>query len=351
VIAWRSTWAAMAFALAGASGCSAILGLDDPFDGPDTIEEAPLDGAVTRDSAIATTLDAPADVLLEASDADADGSARDAAPACDPTKPFGVPALVAGTDLNTAADEGTPRLSPDERTLYFWSNRNDGGAGPTRIYVATRSSSTEAFGAPTLLSPPGASWNEASPTVSADGTTLVFESDHLTGARGQLFVATRAADGGSFGLPALLANVNSALEEATPYLRPDRQELYFTADHGDGMNLYRALLQSDGSYGNPGAVTELSSSSDEYSTCVSSDDRMIVWGSKRSDIQNYGDFDIYVANRANAADGFGSLSNAGQAVNSPALDLPGWISPDGCSLYMESERSGQRDLYVARRLQ
>jgi Tol biopolymer transport system component len=209
---------------------------------------------------------------------------------------------------------------------------------------------SDPFGEPSLLSVVSSSASEASPTVTANGATLVFESDRLGGTNGQLFVATRGSLAASFGAPTLLANVNATSDEATPYLRPDGQMLYFSSNRGGaGMDLYRAALQPNGSFAGPAPIVELNSGADEYSPCVSHDDLTVFWGSKRTDLQGYGDFDIYIAERVSASDGFASIANVGHAINSPALDLPGWVSPDGCALYMESERGGQRDIYVARR--
>jgi Tol biopolymer transport system component len=323
---------------ASLAGCGQILGLADPVDATDA--SPPLDAGV----------DAPAP--LDASDGGLD--ALPDASACNTNAPFGNPTPIPGADLNAGADQGTPRLSPDEETLYFWSDRgSDGGAtSDSHLYSATRASKAAAFDPSTLLSALSSAHTDASPTVSADGLTMLFESDRLGGGNAQLFIATRAA-GAAFANPSLLANVNvSSANEATPYLRPDGQVLYFSSSRGGvSQDIYRTTLQGDGSFSGATPVIELNSSADEYSPTITADELDVYWASQRTDLGSEGDFDIFHAHRATTADAFGPLESAGTGVNSSALDLPGWISPDGCSLYFESERDGPRQIYVARRTQ
>ncbi len=271
---------------------------------------------------------------------------------CDLSAPFGTPTLIPGTDLDTGPLQGTPRLSPDEVSLYFWSERDDdAGVLGTHLYATSRASKAASFDPPTLLSALSSTATDASPTVSGDGLTMLFESDRLGGGNSQLFIATRAMLSGSFANPSLLANVNvSTANEATPYLRPDGAVLYFSSSRGTaGQDIYRTTLQPDGAFGAATAVIELNSPSDEYSPVITDDELDVYWGSQRTDLGSEGDFDIFHASRTTPGASFTTIESAGTGLNSSGLDLPGWISPDRCSLYLESTRGGSRQLYVARR--
>src|SRR4051812_19695006 len=54
---------------------------------------------------------------------------------CNPLTPFGAPVAIA--ELNTASDDASPRLSPDELTVYLASDR-PGHLGAGSIYTAKR---------------------------------------------------------------------------------------------------------------------------------------------------------------------------------------------------------------------
>ena len=350
---------AFAGVAAASAGCGLILGLGDPVDGGDA--PAPSEDAGDADAAMLDASDAQPRAVDSGTDAGTDAlpaaDAADAAeePPCDLTSPFGSPALVVGMDLNTSADEGTPRLAPDELTLYFWSNRaaSDGGTRP-HVYLATRNVASDPFGAPSFLSTVNSAADDASPTVSADGLTLLFESDRLdppTTSEDALFIATRGSTAGAFLTPSLLQTNGWPANEKTPYLRPDARVLYFSGGSGvlGGQDIERAELESSGSFGAAAAVSEINSTADDYSPVVDALEQTIFWGSDRTDEPTLGGFDIFVATRASTSVAYGGIANAGASVNSTGLDLPGWISPDGCRLYFESDRAGSRDLYVAGR--
>ncbi len=256
------------------AGCGQILGLGDPVEGGDAAAR-PEDAGVRFDER--GGLDAMSDGarLETGAGAEADGGldagtdAADAAPPCDLNEPFGAPALVPGMDLNTSADEGTPRLSSNELTLYFWSSRPtaDGGTN-AHLYSATRNTTAEAFGEPSAMATVNSSANEASPTVADNGLTLVFESDRLAPASStteQLFIATRGSVAGAFLTPSLLDTTGWAANDKTPYLRPDGQVLYFSGGTGaiGAQDLYRAPLEMNGAFGAAASLAALDSSPDE----------------------------------------------------------------------------------------
>lgn len=91
---------------------------------------------------------------------------------------------VIGIDLHSAQSEDYPVVSPDERTLLFTSAR-PGGAGASEMYIATRASITQGFGAPALLTELNTADAEQPGWLSADGCVLYYTS------AGNLFVATR----------------------------------------------------------------------------------------------------------------------------------------------------------------
>ena len=361
----RARWCPLALLpLLPLFGCGQILGLADPVEPPDPSASDAGDAAEHEASGVADAQgggdqSAPLVDSGGARDVGPDSGAPEAggdssaSPACDLTKPFDNAQLLSGTDLNAGANQGTPRLSSNELTLYFWSDRGaDGGpSSQTHIYSARRTAKGGMFGPPSEMTTLSSAGLDASPTVTLDGFTIFFESTRLGGANSQLFMATRTDLMAPFTGPTLLANVNAVtVDQVTPYVRPDGQALYFSSSLGGAsQDIYRSARQSDGTFAPASAVLALNSTHDEYSPCISEDELDVVWGSDRPDVSNLGDFDILFSHRSSTNDGFGTPQNAGTGVNSSSLDLPGWISADYCTLYFESARRGVRELYVARR--
>ena len=86
-----------------------------------------------------------------------------------------------GPTVNSSADEGCPSISSDSRMLFFYSERS-GGLGDRDIWVASRPSPNDDWGAPVNLGPNvNTPSYEIAPCISADGRTLYFQSGQNRG--------------------------------------------------------------------------------------------------------------------------------------------------------------------------
>ncbi len=173
-------------------------------DGRDAAEEVDVgDGAGGRDAA---------------GDVGSDGAVEDAARPCDPSRPFGKSVPI--DSLNgQGGHEGGARLSADELTVYFFSNR----LGGYDIFTATRTDRSAAFGtAQTIPSLNTAAYDDF-PSPTADGLTMYLETNR-TGSY-QIFVASRSTPTAPFAEPTPVANINAGPIEAFPFILPDNSRL------------------------------------------------------------------------------------------------------------------------------
>ena len=92
--------------------------------------------------------------------------------------------------VNSSFGEYTPALSADGLTLLFASTR-PGGLGKRDLWRCARTSLSEPFGEPVNLGPAvNSEFNEHGPSFSADGLSLLFNSDRPGGqGRGDLWMA------------------------------------------------------------------------------------------------------------------------------------------------------------------
>ena len=315
-----------------AGGCSLLTGASDLHVGAPDDESAP-DGSVvdgTVDDARLPQLDG----ALEASGKDA---AADASPArCDLAKPFGAPVLVGGIGggLGGAGSDFGCTLTRDERTIYFSSDR-PGGSGGFDLYTATRANADAPFSAATPMLAVNTADDERHPSITSDGLALVFRTSPPGGV-GDVLLALRLATLLPFGKPTPVANVNSAQEEADPFVTPSGDAIYLARTGGIFVAARQGLT-----YGTPTPVQGLAGFSDP----TLSDDELTMFvalgvGGAGQNIQ--------VATRASKSAAFGAPVDV-PALNSTAADQPDWLSPDGCRLYLTSARSGPPRLYVAAR--
>jgi len=146
-----------------------------------------------------------------------------------------------GTLINDpAAGDFSLRLSADGTMLYFASTRS-GGFGKADMYVATRPSRQEPWGAATNLGPRlNTDAFEAFPTPSADGTTLYFNrSTNFDSQDSDIWVASRESPNGEWSIPQRApAGINSQRAEFSPSLSIDGHTMYFASDRSGSIELW-----------------------------------------------------------------------------------------------------------------
>jgi hypothetical protein len=245
---------------------------------------------------------------------------------CDPTTTF--TSIQSVAELNTNFVDGGLRLSHDELTAYFHSDRS----GMFEIYSATRPSQTSQFGLASTLFP-GATFISFWPGPTADGLQLAY---NIAGPATDLLISTRATTNDAF-VPGV-AVAGAVGGESCPMIGSVTSTLYF-ARVTTNEDLMRVPLPA----GLPATpIAELDTAMDEQSPTLSEDELVIYFS--RADPK----LDIWVAQRSDTQSPFGSPVPVGE-LNTNANDSPTWLSPDMCRLYIESERAGSYDLYVAER--
>lgn len=295
------------------------------------------DGEATLPSRIDGGDDGPVEAAVEAAaPVDAQPPQDASVPPCDLTKPFGAP--VAITELNTTDEDILSDVSPDGLTLYLASNHAVTGV---HVFFATRPSTTAPFGARQLLFPNG-NFDDWGVTVTSDGLTAILTSDRS--GNSQLYVASRPSTLAAFGAPALAAGTNSPKNEEGPRWTADGKTLYFDSTRSGNRDIYRSAVVG-ATFTAPVAVTELNSPALDAVPVLTADELTIYFLSTRAPST---DGDIFVATRGTTAAPFANIQKLAN-VNSTAIDVPGQISPDGCTLYMSSNRAGKSDLYAAQR--
>ncbi len=267
-------------------------------------------------------------------------------PECDPQKPFGTPALVPGLETGAFA---TPRLSPDELTIYFTARDPDGGV-LAELARAERSSRSAPFGPVIFMTVQSSPANDNDPSVALDHLSLWFHSARSGNA--ELYFATRNNVNEPFGPPVLVPDVNSptAADAHAYYRAAGGGELWFVSQRGGPTyDVYVAKRQGQG-FAEPVLVPELSSATDEdWQPAPSEDGLRVLLATNRDG--GAGGFDLWIAERSSVASPFGPLEPIPE-LNSDVNEFAGWLSADGCRAYFSSARDtvdGSHRLWYAER--
>lgn len=142
-----------------------------------------------------------------------------------------------GATINTPHYEGMPSLSPDNRLLFFVSDR-PGGYGGYDIWISRFEDGLWQLpvNAGPNINTPG---NETAPYISTDNKTLYFTSDGWPGMGGSdLFVSNKIDDTTWSKAVNLGYPINTAYNEKSECVTMDGGKMYFASDRGGQAGNY-----------------------------------------------------------------------------------------------------------------
>ena len=226
-------------------------------------------------------------------------------------------------ELNSAADDIGPVLTPDGRELYFYSNR-PGGLGGFDLYVARREGAR--WGTPRNLGPTvNSPAHEYDPTLSPDGRSLYFSSN-------------RTPEMG-----------RQATEKAQPDSGKDWAATLRSHPGLTQFDLYVARRQEiEQDWDAPEPLAELNlPTSNEGAPFVSPDGKFLYFASDRpARPGEQPNLDLY---RARLVDGRPTApENLGHTINTAAHETEPALSPEGFTLVFSSNRNGTDSLYQSK---
>jgi len=251
--------------------------------------------------------------------------------------------------INSPAAERSVFLSADQLIIYFSSKRVIGVDALDELWWATRNSIQDDFSPPTKLANVNSTQDDFFPSLSGDRLTLIFGSTRSGAQQTDLYVATRTHPAVDFDTPQSIAGVNSSDNEFGSFVLPDLSALYLFSNRTGDYDIFRSP-GLNGSFGAPVAVDEVNLPT-SYEGCpvVSPDELTLYFYTTRQG----GPPDIWVTQRSQVGAAFAPPTKVDELCSSDD-DRPGWLSPDGCTLYLMTDRpggSGSLDIWVAHRPQ
>jgi outer membrane protein OmpA-like peptidoglycan-associated protein len=191
-------------------------------------------------------------------------------------------------------NEGSESVSQDGKFLFFTGCNRPDGRGRCDIYVAQKKG--DDWGKPFDLAPPvnTGGW-ESQPSISADGRTLYFVSNRKGGYGGyDIWKSTLTQQG--WGEPENLGpNINTSFNEQSPFIHPDDSTLYFCSNGWPGMgnqDLFVSRLSKDGKWQIPKNLGyPINTNGDESGLSLTANGNYAFFSSNK--LEGYGGFDIY----------------------------------------------------------
>jgi hypothetical protein len=248
-----------------------------------------------------------------------------------------------GPTINTTSGEGLGCLSADGLEMYFDSDRS---GGYWDIWVSKRATTDDDWGTP--MCPPNiyTPGHEYGASISSDGLELYFSSTVYD----VIMFSTRQSNQADWSTAVKLGPiVNSTSDEYDPWISADGLELYFESGRPGGFGnsdiwVSKRATKKDpwGEPTNLGAV--INSSAGELHPSLSSDGLILLFSEDGVNAPlrpgGYGNSDMWMSRRASVSDPWGAPVNLGPMINTRYYEGEPRISPDGRTLYFDSNRPG-----------
>jgi Tol biopolymer transport system component len=261
-----------------------------------------------------------------------------------PLGPWGTPTPVSAAS-STTVDEDDETLSSTGLEMIFAIS---GTNGVKDLYYTSRPSVTATWSAPAVITTLDSTASNETPRLSADDKTLYFASGRAPNNKtGQLdiYSATRATTGPGNGdawtTITQVSGVNSTTKTDKWYM-PCGGDFIEVRDNGaTGTDFFGGAIGTAGT-----EITELSSAGSETGTFLSKDCLTIYFASDRS-----GDSMIYMSTRPNATTAW----NPPTAVTDFPVNMSTikeedpWMSNDQRTFVFVSAEAGTKDVYISTR--
>ena len=189
-------------------------------------------------------------------------------------------------------NRATVSMSADGNTIVFY--QNDGAIGNLHESRLVFGSWTE----PTPLPPPvNSGSNESHASFSLDGDRIFFTSDRPGGYGGKDIYVSHKLPTGFWGTPLNLGpNVNTELDEDSPFLHPDGVTLYFSSEAHSSMgghDLFFSRIDEEGKWSEPVNLGyPINTVYDDKFFLPTADGQRVYYASRQAD--GYGAMDIYL---------------------------------------------------------
>lgn len=256
------------------------------------------------------------------------------------------PQLVQPGVVSTPRHENFPAIDPVDGSLWFSAYE---GETFNRQVLMRAPRQRSGWGAPApMIFPAGDEWGARAPRFSADGRTLYFTSNRPRAARDtrtdmNIWAATRTSDGWSAPV-ALPAPVNA--DEPDIHVAPAGNGDLYLASRRPGTlgrsDIFRIPRRGQG-WGPaehlPAPVNDAQSQSDLWISRDGSWMILVV----TDDPRGLGGDDLFISRYRNGA--WTTPEHLPAPINSPGYEYGPTMSPDGATLFFNSDRGGSADIY------
>lgn len=277
-----------------------------------------------------------------------------------------------GAKINSSAEDYAPALSPDEKTLYFISNREGSRIGengePSHDFWAVdiiRNGHEIEFSKPYNVDPGGihgdeglnTKHNEGVGSIASDNKTIYFTACDRPNSAGSCDLYKVVKDGDQWGEALFLGAVNRGSWDAQPSMHPNGNRLFFSSNRrgprGQSKDIWYSDYDSDWEeWGEAVNLENINTDGDEVSPYISSDGQTLIFASDGRE-SSFGGFDFYYCIYDKDDKSWSSPENLGKPLNTEDDETFITMTRDGGIIFFSSKRQdvdgyqGGMDIFMA----
>jgi outer membrane protein OmpA-like peptidoglycan-associated protein len=259
-----------------------------------------------------------------------------------------------GDSINTPFEEYGPSISPDDDELLFSGKRDIIGNNGTEdifnedLYISIKDEAGQ-FLQSVKISGINSIYNEGSPCLSADGSTLFFVRCKSPEGLGEcdIYRATRIDDTTFGHIQNLGPSINSTFWESQPALTQSGDTIFFASNRVGGFggaDIYFSVKDKKGKWSAAKNLGPMINTLFDEMSPFFHPQYNILYFSSRGEIVNFGGFDIYKSYLDQGR--FSEPKNIGPLVNGPGDEHYFTIDSKSSKLYYARTESAKNlDLF------
>jgi flagellar motor protein MotB len=194
-------------------------------------------------------------------------------------------AINAGAPLNTSSNEGAQTLSADGSYMFFTACDRPGGLGSCDIYFSAYNNGkwTKPYN---VGEPINSRFWESTPSINANGDMIFFSSNRPGGFGGKDLWYSIMDSAGQWTEPVNMGNrINTEYDETSPFIHFDGTTLYFASDGWPGMgglDLFITRMNEDSTWTEPKNLGyPINTAGDEMGLVIEAGGEVAYFSSKR----------------------------------------------------------------------
>lgn len=255
-----------------------------------------------------------------------------------------------GVNINSSNDEYFPSITSDNQYLYFTVKETNNRYATEDIYFSefkNGSWSRKKRVSATI----NTQNNEGAHCISSNGKYLLFSSDnHKYENLGRFDIFISKKVGENWKVPTNLGrNINSSVWDSQPVLSADSKTIYFVSSRKGGLggsDIYYSTIDETGRFGEAKNIgTTINTPFDEQRPYLHPDGRTLYFSSAGH--PGLGGNDFFKSTLSENGD-WSTPINLGSPINTTEAELGIFVSADGNTAYISSDRAGGfggQDLY------